>query len=237
MGRLKALIFDIDGTLYRQGPLRRAMFAQIIRLHAMHPLRGWRTVRILSAYRRAQEVLRTDQATVNVAAAQIRLTCERTNVDQRSVSECVERWMEQEPLAFLPRCAQPGVFEFLRACKARGLRLGALSDYPAEAKLQALGLGGLFDEVLCAQAPDVDAFKPNPRGLLVMLKRLESSPEESLYVGDRIDVDAATAEAARVPCAILTQRRPSDIAGASVRVSGFPQLQDLLWPPDLRFEA
>ena len=43
---------------------------------------------------------------------------------------------------------------------------GVLSDYPAEAKLQALGLAGRFSPVLCATDPEIGAFKPNPRGFL-----------------------------------------------------------------------
>ena len=166
----------------------------------------------------------------DIGAAQLRLTCERTNVDQHSVVECVSRWMEHEPLAILPRCLQPGILEFLQACKARGLRLAALSDYPAEAKLRALGLADLFDVVLCAQSPDIDVFKPNPRGLLLALERLGSARTESLYVGDRVDVDAVTAEAAGVPCAILTPHRPRSAPAAYTQVASYPQLRDLLWP-------
>jgi FMN phosphatase YigB (HAD superfamily) len=227
---LKALVFDIDGTLYRQGPLRRAMLVRLLGKHMAHPVRGWRTIRVLRAYRRAQETLRADPTLGDVAVAQLRLTCERTNVNQDSVVECVTRWMEHEPLAVLPRCLQPGILEFLHACKARGLRLGALSDYPADAKLRALGLADLFDVVLCAQSPDINVFKPNPRGLLVALKRLESGRAESLYIGDRVDVDAATAEAAGVPCVILTPHRSRNAHGAYRQVASYPQLRDLLWP-------
>ena len=228
-GQLKALVFDIDGTLYRQSLLRRAMLVRLLAMLAARPVRGWRTIRVLRAYRRAQETLRRDAVSGDVAAAQIRLTCERTNVDREFVLQCVSRWMEHEPLAFLPRCVQPGVVKFLHACKARGLRLGALSDYPAEAKLHALGVGGLFDVVLCAQAPDVDVFKPNPRGLLMTLERLGSARPESLYIGDRVDVDAATAEAAGVHCAILTRRGTRKVPGSHIQVAGYSELEDLLW--------
>jgi putative hydrolase of the HAD superfamily len=90
--------------------------------------------------------------------------------------------------------------------RASGLRLGVLSDYPPEAKLAALGVGDLFDAVLCAQAPEVGVFKPNPRGILVLLERLGVAPSEALYVGDRAEVDAAAARAAGVACAILSSK-------------------------------
>ena len=227
---LKAIVFDVDGTLYRQKPLRRAILARLMALCAAHPLRGWQTIRVLHAYRRAQESLRVAPVAGDVAAAQISLACERTNVDRESLVQCVAQWMEQEPLPFLPRYVQPGALEFLRECRARGLRTGALSDYPADAKLQALGLASLFDVVLCAQAPDINVFKPNPRGLLVTLERLGAVADETLYVGDRVDVDAPTAEAAGVRCAILTRRTRGKIPGFHIEVASYSRLHDVLWP-------
>ena len=205
--RLKAVVFDIDGTLYRQPPVRRAMLGRLLASAVAHPRRGAETFRVLQAYRRAQETLRGAPVAGGVAAAQIRLACDQTNVDAETVSRYVTRWMEEEPLALLPRCVQPGALALLHECRARGLRLAALSDYPAEAKLHALGMTGLFDLVLCAQAPEVNVFKPHPRGLLAILERLDTNAAECLYVGDRADVDAAAADAAGVACAIVTTRR------------------------------
>jgi HAD superfamily hydrolase (TIGR01509 family) len=189
-GALKAIVFDLDGTLYRQEPLRRAMLVQLLRGHALRPLAGLRTMRLLGAYRRAQEHLRESAAgaaeRLNVAEAQLQLACD---------------WTRAEP-DFARQC------EFLRACQARDIRLGVLSDYPAAAKLEALALGEYFDVVVTAQSPDVGVFKPHPRGLLVTLERLSVRPSESLYVGDRAEVDAAAADAAGVPCVIVGKQLP-----------------------------
>jgi HAD superfamily hydrolase (TIGR01509 family) len=167
----------------------------------------------------------------DLAEAQIRLACERTNVERSFVVECVTRWMEQEPLSLLPACAWPGLRELLQACKARGLRLGVLSDYPAEAKLEALGLRDLFDVVLCAQAPDIGVFKPHPRGIEVALQRLEAAPAETLYVGDRVDADAAAAAAAGVPCAILAPAAAKDARRTWLEIAEYAQLRALLFSP------
>ena len=87
-----------------------------------------------------------------------------------------------------------------------GIRLGALSDYPADAKLQALGIRDQFEVVLSAQSPEVGVFKPHPGGLEAVLDRMRVSVNQALYVGDREEVDAAAAEAAGLACAILTTR-------------------------------
>jgi HAD superfamily hydrolase (TIGR01509 family) len=224
---LKVIVLDVDGTLYRQGPLRRAMLMRLLTAHMLRPGAGWRTFLALRAYRRAQEHLRED-ASGDVAAAQLRLACEHSRLDEASVSACVERWMEREPLSLLGRYVQPGLIEFLEACRARGLRLATLSDYPADAKLEALGITRYFDVNLCAQAPEIGVFKPNPRGLQVVLDRLGATASEAVYVGDRADVDAAAASAAGVACAILTDRTPRPAAYSYFAAASYAHLGDLL---------
>jgi HAD superfamily hydrolase (TIGR01509 family) len=206
------------------------MAMRLLWSHAMRPAHGWRTMRALSAYRKAQERLRDGSVSADLAEAQIRLASEETRIDRDFVSECVVRWMEQEPLSLLSGLVWPGLTDFLDACKARGLRLGVLSDYPAEAKLEALGLRGVFDVVLCAQAPDVGVFKPHPRGLEVALARLGAAPAEALYVGDRIDSDAAAAAAAGVSCAILTPPGAPNPSRTWTEVAHYAALHTLLFP-------
>lgn len=226
---VKAIVFDIDGTLYRQDRLRLAVLVELARRHVLHPIRGRRTALVLRAYRRAQEQLRAAGVDRGVASAQVRLTCERTRVAPEEVVDCVRHWMEEVPLAFLPRCIQPGLLEFLQTMKARGIRTAALSDYPGRDKLEALGVAALFDAVLAAQDPEIDAFKPNPRGLAVALERLGAAASDCLYVGDRGDVDAPTARAAGVRCVIVSSRRPTEAgADGAVWVAGFPELGRLL---------
>jgi putative hydrolase of the HAD superfamily len=225
---LKAVVFDIDGTLYRQGPLRRAMLFRLLAAHAVRPMAGWRTFAALRAYRHAQEQLRGDLSG-DVAAAQVKLACERARMDRAIVAETVERWMEREPLAILRRHLQPGLVEFLDVCRLRGLRLATLSDYPGDDKLRALGVAHYFDVSLCAQSKEIGVFKPNPKGLQVALDRLGAAPAHTLYVGDRVDVDAPAAEAAGVPCAILTRTRSANGVPSYFQAENYYQLRDLLF--------
>jgi FMN phosphatase YigB (HAD superfamily) len=83
------------------------------------------------------------------------------------------------------------------------LRLGIVSDYPAERKLEAMGLRGYFETVVTAQDAEVQRFKPEARGLEVALGRLGARHEDALYIGARPEVDAEAARRAGVACAIL----------------------------------
>lgn len=224
---LRAVVFDVDGTLYKQPPLRRAMALRLIGAHVAHPFRGLTTLRILSAYRRGQEALREVPGTGGLGAAQLQFACRETGARPDEVQATVTRWMETAPLDLLARHAQPGMQQCIRDLHRRGMKLGVLSDYPADAKLVALGVGEQFHSVLCAQSNEVGVFKPNPRGILVSLERLGAQPPDALYVGDRVDVDAAAARAANVACVILSRRTPRrDDGFLSVRT--FDELAHLL---------
>jgi putative hydrolase of the HAD superfamily len=200
---VRAIVFDLDGTLYRQSTLRRAMLVRLIRGHIFRPLHGARTLRALEAYRRAQERLRDRAEPCDLADEQIRLACEVSGATPEFVSDCIERWMDRAPLDLLARNIRPGLIEFLDWARAKRLPMGVLSDYPPLAKLEALGVAPYFDVALSAQSPGVGTFKPSPRGLIVVAERLGAQPSECLYVGDRPDVDAAAAQAAGMPCAIV----------------------------------
>jgi HAD superfamily hydrolase (TIGR01509 family) len=204
------------------------MFFRLLAAHAGRPREGWRTMRTLRAYRAAQEQLRSI-GLANVAAAQLQLACERTGIAQAIAAATVDRWMEREPLLMLSRYVQPGLVAFLDACRGRGIRLATLSDYPGVAKLEALGLTQYFDVRLCAQAPEIGVFKPDPRGLRVALEQLGVAAAETLYVGDRADVDAVAARAADVPCVLITAERRAVGPAATPRVTTFPELHRRLF--------
>jgi len=224
----KAIVFDVDGTLYSQSPLRRAMALRLARAHALRPIRGWRTMRILSAYRRAQENMRDGASSGDLRAAQIDAAVARTGATADQVASCVTRWMDQEPLEVIGRYVRPGMVELLDGLRARGVLLAVLSDYPATAKLHAMGLGAKFDAVLSAQDPEIGVFKPDPRGILVALGRLGVGPGDAIYVGDRVEVDSAAARAAGVACVILTEARIRQASGASTLLTSLSDLSKRL---------
>jgi FMN phosphatase YigB (HAD superfamily) len=204
MTPVSAVVFDLDGTLYRQKPVQRAMLAKLVWSTLSDPVQGMERIQILWAYRRAQELLRHHpHSAAGVAAAQVRITAERCGVGTRQVSAVVEEWMQQKPLALLVPAMRPGTVEIFSRLQSAGVRLGLLSDYPAEAKLRAMGIAGWFDVVACAQEKEINRFKPDPRGLEVVLERLGVDAGQALYVGDRDEVDGEAARRAGVDVVIL----------------------------------
>ena len=231
-GQLDALVFDVDGTLYHQRRVRAAMLLRLLRECLLRPRDGARAVRVVRAYRRAQEALRGAAAAPafegDAGLGQLRLTEEWTGLPAPVVSAAVARWMEREPLPLIARAVLPGLRRFLERAAARGIRLAVVSDYPAQAKLEALGIADRFEVVVCAQDAEVGAFKPDPRGLLLALARMGVAPDRALYVGDRAEVDGVTARRAGVP-AVIVGRGGSGSSPAVRHVADYATLERALF--------
>ncbi|MGB0036888.1 MAG: HAD family hydrolase [Candidatus Acidiferrales bacterium] len=194
---LKAVVFDVDGTLYHLRGLQRAVQIYFLRGHWHKPFEASRVRRAIRAYRRAAETLRLLPAQgIELAESQIEFATKSCGLPKEYIRACVHRWMAEEPLAFLPRFRYEGVQEVLSELRQRGLHLAVFSDYPAQAKLHAMELGDVFELVMSAQDPDVQMFKPDPRGLKVVLERMGVEANQAIYVGDRPAIDGVAAERA-----------------------------------------
>jgi len=109
------------------------------------------------------------------------------------------------------------------------MRLGVVSDYPADDKVNSLGLSEFFEVIVSAQEPTVDAFKPNPRGLEVALRRIGVERREAVYIGDRVDIDSEFATAAGVPCVIVGRRPHINPGGTVIQLPAYYDLHHLIF--------
>ncbi|MEM9380491.1 MAG: HAD-IA family hydrolase [Planctomycetota bacterium] len=210
----RAVLFDLDGTLYEQAPLHRTMLRELALSPLRGPLRAARTLRRLQTFRRVREELRDLGDTApSLDDAQYEVPAERLGDDAGALRETVLEWMHERPLRHLARAAWPGERATLEALRDLGLSLGVFSDYPPAKKLAALGIDDLFDVAIAATDPEVNAFKPHPRGFLVGAERLGVPPAEVLYVGDRAEVDALGAAGAGLECVLVGGKgAPADVA-------------------------
>jgi HAD superfamily hydrolase (TIGR01549 family) len=205
------------------------MALELLTLPLSGPGRAPRRLRALRAYRAAQEGLRAGPI-AGSGRAQLEAAAGASGLPVAEVEVLVEEWMQSRPLKYLQFCRSAGLTALLDVLERTGVRAGILSDYPAEAKLRALGVLDRFRPVLCASDPDIDAFKPHPRGYLKACEVWGVPPSEVLFVGDRADVDAAGAAAAGMPCVIISRAaRPApDARGTYAVLPSFERLSRVI---------
>ena len=198
---LRAVIFDLDDTLYPLNEYVKSGFHQISRLFLGHSQEVYD--RLWNAYERQDAVEAVDADTepagedsVDATSSDLGSAVERAirtmlrlnDLDSDELAEKCLRIYEQHRPNIHP---YDGVVELLQELREKGIRLGLLIDGPAEMqreKLRALGIIPLFHEIIItddiAGHGDVTKFrKPNPICFEIMRLRLDVEAEQMGYVG------------------------------------------------------
>lgn len=215
----RLVVFDLDGTLYRQGPVRRAMLVDLLRSGGT-PGRLVR-LRLLRRFRQLREdmALTAPQGFDAPLFAQL---ARETGQDAGPLRALVTEWIEERPLRHLAAARVPGAAGFFDALRRHGIIVAVWSDYPVAAKLVALGLRA--DHQICATDSTVNALKPHPAGLVQAMARAGVSPHQTLMVGDRLPHDGAAAAAAGVDFLLRSNRRPIRLETGQFHLRDFTDL-------------
>ena len=204
---IRGVLLDVDGTLYRQPPLRLRMMLELFKFILNHPVQGLKTAYLLREFRTNRESLRLKVGFQgSLEEIQYSRVATRMKVPAALVRQRVREWMLLRPLRFLRLYRRPGIEDFLRKCTDNGIRIGAFSDYPTREKVEALGLSPWFKLHLCSTDPEINAFKPSAVGILLACKKWKLVPKELLYVGDRAEIDAVAAAAAGAQFVLVGQQ-------------------------------
>jgi 2-phosphoglycolate phosphatase len=176
--RLRAVLFDLDGTLLDTAPDMVAALNNLRCEHHLAPLR--------------YEVVRS--AVSHGAARVVRIGFE--NAGEEELARLQQRFLEIYRGALSEHTRLfPGMLAVLDELDARGLKYGIVTNKAAwltEPLLEQLQLRSRFD---CVVSGDTLAVrKPHPQPLLHAAALAGVPPEACVYVGDaQRDVDAAHA--------------------------------------------
>jgi putative hydrolase of the HAD superfamily len=198
---VKLVAFDVDGTLYDQRALRLRIGRDLLSRAFRHC--DFEVLRVLGTYRSLREQF-GDAETPDFDSQLVASTATAARSTESKVRTIVAEWIEQRPLAYLSDCRYSGVTELFSGLRRHRKILGVVSDYPAEAKLAALGL--VADFVVSATDSDVAVLKPHPRGLQQLMRRANVSPSATLLIGDRAERDGSAAQRANTRCLIRSSR-------------------------------
>jgi len=210
---LKAVIFDLDGTLINSAICFKEMKSRIIRhLESRGVIHGLLNDGMLNF-----EITR-------LAVENLRLKSFSEEHIQRILGEASEIMNEIELGSLDGATLVEGVPGTLKALKAKGLRLGIITrgcrEY-AERILSRFGLRKYFDAVVARD--DVDRPKPDPEHARQLLKALDVAAKDALFVGDHWS-DAECARRSGVEFLFVRKRGQSVDAPEAF---GFPTVGDI----------
>jgi FMN phosphatase YigB (HAD superfamily) len=202
---VRLVVFDVDGTLYRQHQLR-VLMARDILLYTLFK-RDINVIAVLANYRRIREQLGNEEI-VDFERVLIAKTASATANSPDTVREIVSEWVERRPLPYLAACRYSGLPELFSGLRHKGKSIGILSDYPARDKLAALGLTA--DYVVFAGDENIGLLKPHPRGLEFLIAAAGVKADATVVIGDRADRDGIVARRAGARALIKSSKPIQD---------------------------
>ena len=170
---LKAVIFDMDDTLYGEKEYVRSGYRQI--------------AQILPQVENAEEKLWSLFEEKKPAIDEL---LKQEGIDSEELKqECIRTYRYQKPVIHL----YEGVEMLLKELRSRGFLLGIITDGRPEgqrAKIVALGLETLVDEIIVTDELGGTEFrKPNPAAFQKMKEKMDVEYKEMCYIGDNIKKD------------------------------------------------
>ncbi len=232
---LKAVVFDLDGTLkiYRpEGAQAFADYAESLGLSISRADR-LRALRWEHYYWASSPELADDMAAypkhendfwINYGRRYL-MVLGASPGQAGEVAGQVHSYMKDN---FRPEYGPAeGALEALRTLKASGFILGVLSnrDQPFGPELDELGLSPYLDFSLAGG--EVDAFKPDPGIFQHTLERTGTAAGETVYVGDNYFADVVGARRAGLQPVLYDPRNLYPEAGCPI-ITSFDQLISVL---------
>ena len=215
--QLKAVIFDLDGTLVDTAD----EFVVVVQaLRAEHGMAEMDPVRIRAS------VSNGARALVNLGLG---VDFEAPEFESKRL-RLLELYSEVLGTAAKP---YPGIPPLLEALGERGIRWGVATNKPrayAEPLMQTLDIQPPMGSLVCPD--DVKDRKPHPESLYLNCRELDCAPHEAIYVGDHLrDVEAGRSAGMYTVAAAYGYIEPDDDPqgwGADALVNCSTELTDLI---------
>jgi len=221
----RAILFDLDDTLYPYQAFVKSGFRALARQLAAEP--GLPARAVLRVLRRA--------LAGEAHGREVQALCAYFNRPQTLVPALVATLRDHQPTLRLPRESAAT----LRALRG-SWRISILTNgSPAiqRRKIAALGVADLVDAVMCAAECGSAEGKPAPAVFQTALRRLQADAERTVFVGDDLTADIGGARAVGMQTIHITAARSAGPDGGNCacgphaqRLGAVPSLAERLVP-------
>lgn len=193
LGEIKAVAFDIDGTLYRTWKLNIRILFHFLRYNQFFLKYGIvrakiRKIPLKDDFKTTQTQMMAERLGCSPAEAELLLT--------RIVYAGLSSY-------FYKIKPYKGAVELIQDLKNAGFKIALLSDFPPEQKGDIWGVKELCDVVLGTE--ETGALKPSAEPFKKMAELLNLPAEEILYVGNSHKYDVVGSKNAGMKAAWLVQ--------------------------------
>jgi len=196
----RAVLFDLDDTLYPERRYALSAFRHLSRTLAVLP--GVDAKQALATLVRSLRQGRRDTA--------LQTLCDELGHSPESIPSMVKIMRGHMPALMLPP-ASAAVLDALRA----DWRLGIVTNgFPAvqRRKVAALGVSDLVDAVIFAYEHGTGLGKPDPQAFLEAASQVGVAPEHCVFVGDDLERDVRGARAVGMCTIRLSRAAASRVA-------------------------
>jgi putative hydrolase of the HAD superfamily len=187
---IKAIIFDIDNTMYS---FDRAHKAAMTALGAyVKENFGMKPAEMADLMKKCADIV-TERTGDNCAALHnrlLRFQCFLEQIDSTEYQKAMEMYHVYWDTILEVMEPEPGLVPLLSRLKARGIRLGVGSDmtaYIQYKKLEKLGVLKYLDFIVTSE--EAGEEKPTPRFFELCVKKAGCKPEECVFIGDSLKKD------------------------------------------------
>lgn len=209
----RAVIFDLDGTLYYQQPFRLRMVRYLAAYILTHPSRI-KDFLIIKKYREVREkwedcekecLGKAGYGQLGLDDMQYQYVADQMKVERARVKKVIDFFMLEMPLRFLPAYRDEILVKLIGELHKRNKTVVIYSDYPVENKLKSLGIKA--DACYTSADGRINCMKPDPKGIAVILSDIGCPAEEALMIGDRYEKDGLAAKSNGVDYVIVSKSR------------------------------
>ncbi|MCQ2576401.1 MAG: HAD family hydrolase [Treponema sp.] len=196
-GEIKAVAFDIDGTLYRNRKLNIRVLPYVIR-----------HLKVYTNYNKVRKELRQADFYGDLYDQQNRLMAQKLNISVEEAEVLVKKICYDGISGFFKKFkAEKGTLELFARLKENGIKIAVLSDFPPEQKGDMWGMMKYCDVVLGSE--EIGALKPSQKVFQELINKLDLPPEQILYVGNshRYDVEGSKKAGMKAAWVIAPSKR------------------------------